>query len=382
MLIEIRKAGFINKGAELMLHAIIKEVKNRYPDVQFIMAPTTLAGSQPFHKLLSLGFYPKAWFWRYCIQWGIFAKLLPYKIRQMYGLILDSEVDVVLDAAGFAYSDQIGLDDIKELASSSKEWKKNDTKLILLPQAFGPFTSEKSIRYVKEFIQNADLVFPREITSYRKITEISGQLQKIKIYPDFTCLLEGKQPEHFDILENKFALIPNYRMIDKTNSEDGNLYLPFMIDCARYLKNISAKPFILIHEGEKDFLLAQQISDAVDGIKIIRETDALYIKGIIGQCDGVISSRYHGLVSALSQGVPALATGWSHKYIELFKDYDFDEGLLSVTDSKIKISQMIDYVTQIKTKESLKIKLNSHAEKQKKLSQEMWNNIFSLIDTK
>ena len=49
-------------------------------------------------------------------------------------------------------------------------------------------------------------------------------------------------------------------------------------------------------------------------INIVQETDSLCIEGIIGASDGVIGSRYHGLVNALSQGVVALAVNWSHKY--------------------------------------------------------------------
>lgn len=379
MLIEIRKAGFVNKGAELMLHAIIEKVRARYPYAKFVMAPTPICGTQPFHKLASLGFYPKAWLWRYGIQWGGLAHLLPSKIREMYGLILDSQIDVVLDAAGFAYSDQWSINLSRELASSSRKWKKQNTKLIMLPQAFGPFTSKKMKSYVKCFTENADYVFPRERISYQNINDITGHKNNLKIYPDFTNLLKGKLPKEFDKEANRFALVPNYRMIDKTHNN--HLYMPFMIECAKYLKSISAKPFVLIHEGENDAILAKKISDAVGGMPIIRETDPLCIKGIIGACDGIISSRYHGLVSALSQGVPALATGWSHKYVELFYDYKFPEGVLSVDDDKSKIIKMIDYITQGDTVISLKEKLKRESERQKDLSKKMWEEVFSIMDT-
>lgn len=381
MLIEIRKAGFVNKGAELMLYAIIEKVRARYPHARLIMAPTPISGTQPFYKMTLLGFYPKAWLWRYGIQWGGLARLLPPKIREMYGLILDNQVDVVLDAAGFAYSDQWSIELSKELASSSKKWKKQNTKLIMLPQAFGPFTSKKIKSYVKCFVENADFVFPREMTSYQNINDITEQKNKVKIYPDFTNLVKGKLPEDFDRELNRFALIPNYRMIDKTQNNQSAAYIPFMVECAKYLKSISAKPFILIHEGENDAFLAKEISDAVGGMPIIRETDALFIKGIIGACDGIISSRYHGIVSALSQGVPALATGWSHKYIELFKDYKFQEGILSVTDERLKIIKMIDYITQENTVASLRKKLNLESERQKDLSEKMWEEVFTVMDT-
>jgi len=144
MIIEIRKAGFVNKGAELMLHAALQKLRTRYPDATFVMAPTPKKAEQPFRKLVQLGFYPKAWLWRYGIQWGTLANFAPRPLREMYGVVLDREVDVVVDAAGFAYSDQWGEDPCAELAQSTRRWKKNGTRVILLPQALGPFKSEKN----------------------------------------------------------------------------------------------------------------------------------------------------------------------------------------------------------------------------------------------
>ena len=138
MLIEIRKAGFVNKGAELMLYAALEKMREAYPEAQFCMAPSANNGAAPFAKRVELGLLQKAWMWRYCFQWGDLAMLSPQKIREMYGIVLDKEIDIVLDAAGFAYSDQWGDRSCQELARSCKRWKKNDTKIILLPQAFGP----------------------------------------------------------------------------------------------------------------------------------------------------------------------------------------------------------------------------------------------------
>jgi hypothetical protein len=139
MIIEIRNAGFVNKGAELMLRAIMARIKSAYPDAILTMAPSYAGGSQPFRKLVDHGFYPKASLFRYGLQFGDFAKLAPAKLREMYGLVLDRDVDVVIDAAGFSYSDQWGDRNSLELAHSAQRWRKNGTKVILMPQASGLF---------------------------------------------------------------------------------------------------------------------------------------------------------------------------------------------------------------------------------------------------
>lgn len=380
MIIEIRKAGFVNKGAELMLHAVMQKVQERYPDATLVMAPSHKGASQPFHKLARLGFYPKAWLWRYGVQWGDFAIFLPQKLREMYGLIMDKEVDVVLDAAGFSYSDQWGAGNSKELARSSKRWKKRGVKVILLPQALGPYESAEIKPWVKQWAENVDMIFARELDSYKHLTNLVGEQNKIKLFPDFTNLVKGTLPKNYDSNNKRIALVPNYRMVDKTSKQESEAYLPFMIRCAKYLVEQGALPFVLVHEGANDQMLADKISEAVGGIPIIKETDPLHIKGILGSCDATIGSRFHGLVSALSQGVPSLAAGWSHKYLHLFEDYGFKEGLVTVLDTDEGLHKKIDLLLKPEFREPLKQQLIEKSEQLKKLSEEMWSLVFSEID--
>ena len=378
MIIEIRKAGFVNKGAELMLHAALQKLRTRYPDATFVMAPTPKKAEQPFRKLVRLGFYPKAWLWRYGIQWGTLANFAPRPLREMYGVVLDREVDVVVDAAGFAYSDQWGEDPCAELAQSTRRWKKNGTRVILLPQALGPFKSEKNRAAMKTVVENVDLIFPRERVSYEHLTELVGEQAKIKQSPDFTNLMTGVLPQGFDTEQNRFCIVPNCRMLDKTDQKTREAYLPFLISCTRYLLEKGAKPFVLVHEGKDDQRLADELSAAVGGIPIVKESGALEIKGILGACNGTLGSRFHGLVSALSQGVPALATGWSHKYQMLFEDYGFPEGLVQVTTDEAEIKRKIDLITDDAAR--IQTLIQARTEQLKQQSEQMWQQVFAVID--
>ena len=89
MIIEIRKAGFQNKGAELMLLAIVARLRVAYPHAELCMVPSAPDGSQPFTKLTALGLFPKASLVRAGIEWGNAAGLIPARLRRRYGLILD-----------------------------------------------------------------------------------------------------------------------------------------------------------------------------------------------------------------------------------------------------------------------------------------------------
>ncbi|RJQ70884.1 MAG: polysaccharide pyruvyl transferase family protein [Desulfobacteraceae bacterium] len=380
MLIEIRMAGFINKGAELMLYATLEKMSEAYPDADFVMAPTTYKGAAPFDKRARLGFLQKAWLWGYGFQWGDLAAFTPRKFREMYGVILDREIDIVMDAAGFAYSDLWGPKSTKELARSCKRWHKRGTRLILLPQALGPFKKGKISEYIKNIAQTADLIFPRDSISYEHLTEVVGENPNIRMAPDFTNLIEGILPDNFDAQSYRFCLVPNFRMIEKTPKDQSEAYLPFMIKCARYLIKKQSGPFLLIHEGDNDLMIARKVSEGSGGnIPIVRESHPLKIKGILGACEGTLGSRFHGLASALSQGVPSLATGWSHKYKMLFRDYGFDEGLIDVMSTDAQIYEKIDLLTEHESRKRLQAKILKKANELKKQSEEMWNSVFKIL---
>jgi colanic acid/amylovoran biosynthesis protein len=167
-------------------------------------------------------------------------------------------------------------------------------------------------------------------------------------------------------------------MLDKTDQKTREAYLPFLISCTRYLLEKGAKPFVLVHEGKDDQRLADELSAAVGGIPIVKESGALEIKGILGACNGTLGSRFHGLVSALSQGVPALATGWSHKYQMLFEDYGFPEGLVQVTTDEAEIKRKIDLITDDAAR--IQTLIQARTEQLKQQSEQMWQQVFAVID--
>lgn len=378
MYVEIRKAGFINKGAELMLLSAREAIKTRYPNAKLVIPPNH---SATYENYAPLGFYPKVEFYRFRTQWGRLGFLLPKQIRKFYGLILDEEIDVVLDSAGFSYSDQWGTGSYREMTKTIRRWKRRGVTTILLPQALGPYNEPKNREAIKIIANNADMIYAREPVSYKHLTEVVGERQNIKMAPDFTCLLNGIIPENYDDSDKHICIVPNYRMIDKTSATESKAYLPFLINCANYLLKKQAKPFILVHEGLPDLKLAEEVSRTAGNIPIIKETDPLKIKGILGKCKGTIGSRFHGLVSALSQGVPSLATGWSHKYQMLFEDYEFSEGLLSTTDSFENITLKLDILINTERRSELAQTLLKKAELIKKQAMQMWAEIFQIIDS-
>lgn len=381
MIIEIDGVEFNNKGAELMLLTILQEISKRIPEARFVMRPRN---DRPFFNRSKLGLYQKLEYRKYGVDWGaILGSFLPNEFKIHYGMIMEKDIDVLLDASGLGYSSKWGITPVKNASIKFSKMKKNGTKIIMLPQAFGPFDRDEYKKYLKRIIKNADLVFAREEKSKEILIEAVGEDPKIKVYPDFTNLLMAD--ENLDIGDfspvNKFCIIPNYRMIDKTDAKISDNYIFFMKTLIKSIIDKNEKVFILIHEGEKDLQLAKQIKSTINetDIDIIVKEDPIEIKKIISKSKGVVSSRYHGLVSGLSTGVPSLATGWNHKYKYLFKDYDFEEGMMDVLMPIEKIRNKLNALCDDKNHKILKNKLLKKSSYLKLKSNEMFDKVIDVI---
>lgn len=379
MIVEIRGVDFVNKGAELMLHAVVQQVSSWHEDN--IVAIRPKIGS--FRQRAELGLYQLVWSDKKIPFAGsiihTIANLTPQKLRHTYGITTYSEVQAIFDASGFAYSDQWGPGKSEVMAKLAKKWKIKGKKIILLPQAFGPFTNTRVKDAFLQVLDNVDLVFARDDVSYNHLIDLGGSSSSIKIAPDFTNLVKGRVPEYFETKLKQSCVIPNSRMLDKTTEATRNHYISFLEECIKQLIKLGSEPFILIHQTT-DYELALQLQNKFDqSIKIILESDPSYIKGILSSCYLVISSRFHGLISALSQGVPCLAAGWSHKYRMLLEDYGCQELLISSLDSEEEISHKLNLIIEEPSRSTIINQLNQASFEQKKLASNMWAEVYEIL---
>ena len=101
MIIEIRGTGFANVGAELMLASIVERIGGAIPGVQFVVEPHI----GPFVRRAKYGLL-QVFDVRTAGRMGpIIERLFHRGYRGRYGLVTRSEIDITLDASGFALGD-------------------------------------------------------------------------------------------------------------------------------------------------------------------------------------------------------------------------------------------------------------------------------------
>jgi polysaccharide pyruvyl transferase WcaK-like protein len=207
-----------------------------------------------------------------------------------------------------------------------------------------------------------------------------GDRGHIKMYPDFTNITDGIVPEYFSTEKPRACLIPNAQMIAKTSDTVGESYIPFFANCARYLEKADLNPFILLHDVSKDRNLADEIRKTSNiPLEIIEDENPLHLKGIIGKCHLMVGSRFHALISALSQAVPAIATGWSHKYEHLFKGYGCPEFLISNLDFEAEALQKLQMLSDSKYRDMIVKTLTESSQVEKQKTEKMWQDVYEVV---
>ena len=372
--------NFFNKGAELMLCAVKQEI-SKWDSNNIVGAPIGMASFEyrnraKLNHVLCRSKRPELLKEKLALAAGNF---IPKETRHQKNLVLESEVDAFLDASGFVFGDQWKPQKARKMLELCKSWRRQGKKVVLLPQAFGPFTKPEGREAFLELIENVDLAFARDVRSYEYISELDVSLKHIKIAPDFTNLVKPEFPAYIDALENRPCIIPNQKMIDKTSAEVSQSYVLFLEKSLQYLADKGLKPFVLLHEsGDKKIGKILQEKLQIDNL-IVEENNPLYLKGIISKCSFTIGSRFHGLISALSQGIPSIGTGWSHKYQMLFKDYDCSQMLISPNRDESKYLAKIDLLTNEQTRKEIAERLLNKSDRQKELSREMWAEVKNTV---
>ena len=250
MKIQIDGTNTLNKGAELMLYAILEKLETSFAEAEIFYNPNNASNSIPVKTSLKLNErnvlkysrYPKAILRRINLTSSFFTSKHPR-----------SFIDVVLDAGGFQFSDQWNNspDQLKLLDNYYKKLKASNCKIIFLSQAFGPFETEQGKKVVSILDKYADLIIAREQISFDNLIACGADQKKIKIYPDFTLAVAGKLPLNLEHLKGKVCIIPNKKMITHTKS-DSTRYLDLMKGLIEHITQSGKDVYLLNHEGDGD----------------------------------------------------------------------------------------------------------------------------------
>ncbi len=377
MNIEIVGVHPANKGALLMLEAIRAQLAPRFPNARFAVPFTW-----PPDQRIKYGLWATVPNDLGRVDFSKWSSLVPARLLRPLGVLLPKDIDVRLDASGFAYGDYWGPRKLnRRLVGPSTGWKRAGKSLILLPQAVGPFDKPGMAEAFRTALRGVDLAFVRDSVSMSYVEAVAPDALNIRQAPDFTNLLKPELPNRLSHLKGAALVVPNERVV-QGDGESRRTYLSFLAQAVRELQARGFPVAIVLHEGSGDRALATALNSHLSTpLEVIDEEQALTTKAVISAASLVISSRFHALVSALSAAVPALACGWSHKYRELMSDYGCEDFTISLTQPSTWSERIGVLAGAVHDREFLQA-LSDRAAHQRGLSEMMWKDVIDLIEAR
>lgn len=343
--------GFVNKGAEAMLLTVRAELGRRLPGAEFWLdeeelAPGTLPLAQqagfPHRRFTLSGIGPKlsTLLRRPPFSLGALSRIERERLRLYRAAAIADQMDGMIDISGFRYSDSWGYDSARSAVPLAEEFAHRGKPVVYMPQAWGPFSKPGVAQSVRRIATLATHLWSRDRQSTGYLTGFGFKPHES---PDLALLFASPaSEERLAALgaagipngpEPLIAISPNMRVYERAKGVgSGNDYVRVLVAGARQCLAEGARVLLLPHEikavadrSPDDRLLCDLIRLALapsDRVHALMEpSTAPVIKALIGSCGMLIGSRFHAIVAALSQSIPPIAVGWSHKYEELLADF-------------------------------------------------------------
>jgi len=347
-------SGFVNKGAEAMLRTVQAELQARIPNIEFGME--AIEAERELLDTLDLSFFPRSdtpWFepWE---KW-----LFRWKHRSLLNSCVE-QYDGVIDISGYAFGGSGCARATWRLLAVAEKMRKKGKPVIFMPQAWGPFNDDSGRKAVRKLLATSSKVFARDDESFDYINELTDSLsEKILLSPDTAFVFESAPKNEAPKILSKIGISdlgkpiivisPNQRVYEKMEGEGAeSKYLLVLLEvCKFFIQKTDANLALLPHEirfpgdsysddRELCSILGGMLGNEKGRVGVMSESySAAQIKSVIGKSELVIGSRYHGLIAGLSQNIPVVAIGWSHKYNKLLGECGLSEYVIPFEEAEV-----------------------------------------------
>ena len=359
-----------------MLRAVIEQLRSRRPDV--VIAANAYYGDYTERARFGLhqALWPKA---RRSL-----AGTLGYWVMRRYGgpfgIIPPDEFDAILDLSGYCYTDALNKRSSARMKHFLGMNGRDGCKVVFLPQAFGPFESDTSRTDVSEMLDSADLIFPRDETSMGHLTAAGVEASRMQVVPDMSMGLSATGASMVDPSTSYACVVPNARILSHGDGAAKDAYVSFLTRSAEWLDKAGMAPILCKFEKSMDDELAAEVSRrARCRLPQVVPGSADELRDLVGGAKAVVGSRYHALVSALSQGVPVLATSWAHKYHHLLADYGMEEMMIQDFSDVPALESKLAELTRMASSEEALSGLAERAALCRARLGKMWDRVDAVI---
>ena len=363
-----------NKGAQSMLFVTIDEIRKRIPDCEVYFGCSVGDPTFSDAHFKQICYSREA---RY-IALGrqvilnvliAIAKAVVYFLFGKRSNLLNffdakryvSSMDLIVDVSGFALGDKWSRRINESFLNTIRLAKRYQIPIFIMPQSFGPFQFPSGLEDIKE--QIADLmpyperIFAREKEGYELLTKDFG-LTNVVYSSDLVLQNTGvdtgniyRKPPVLSLPEistnHNVGIIPNRQCFVHGERET---------ILQRYRRVVELlleqhKEVYLFRHSFEDLTYCRQIAEMFENephVHLLQNDFSCFeYDAFVRNFEFIICSRFHGIVHAYKNHVPAIALGWAVKYRELTASVGQAEYIFDITDEGCDEKAMLQAIQKM-----------------------------------
>ena len=360
-LILITGGAFGNQGAMLMVATVSQQIRERLGGLaaleirqgterqkRFVGADTLLAAARRGLHVPKLRLGTRS-----------VGRRLPF--------VTSADIDAVFDISGFMYSDQWVGAPLTEFSRALSYWGSR-VPLYMLPQAFGPFENVRD--ECEPALAAARRIYARDPHSLDYLrASYPAFTSKVRLGPDFTPCIR-QLPTRMAPAPGNVPVVVNWNVFQRG---DGEAYLGDLEALIGEVRRRGDTPYALCHETSGDMDLIEKLRVRCPDLAVVDGLNGVQLRQMIGGADYQISGRFHACVSGMSQAVPTIIFGWSHKYEALAEDFG---SLATLAESPLDPARVAELVTLARDEGgSLRATMADAATEIERANEQMWQEV-------
>lgn len=357
-----------NKGAQAMTYIVVDKLQTIYKDCEINVISDRDFSKRTDKEKANLKFnitkqnttaatilYKTGGIFRLFKLLKIVSKKDIEKMDALYG-----DADMLFDISGYALGSNWGNKGSIRYLLKLILAKAYGIKTYIMPQSIGPF-NYKGIEglfikiLLKKYLCYPEKIFVREKIGYDLLVNKYG-LKNVELAYDMVLtnryintenlFFEKPQMEVPEVLQNSVCVLPNIKNYKHGNKQEIlNVYkeiveLLLVLGKCVYLARHSTEDIGPCLDIKKEF------SDNEKVVLIEKEFSCFEYNELVKKFDFIIASRFHSIVHAYKNGIPAIVLGWADKYIELVKIFEQSYNVFDVRKN-ISVKKITDSIKKL-----------------------------------
>lgn len=317
--------GFKNNGDDALLQAIIKDLKQKMPEIAISVLSLRPKETKRIYNVDAVN------------RFNPFAIL---KIMKGAKLLISGGGSLIQDATS--------TQSLLYYVFIIKMAIKKGLKTMLYANGIGPVTNSFNRKLVSNVLNKMDLITLRENTSLKELKSLGVDKPKIKVTADPTFTIEAASKSEVATLLAEIGVKSSEQLCAISIRHWKNSAPDFesnIAKCADYIyEKLGLTPIFLSMQYPVDLRISKRVCDKTKGKYYLmnKNLTGAQMMGIIRECKMTIGMRLHTLIYSVAAGVPSVGIVYDPKIIG-FMDYVGGFGYVNADNLKLEeLKRLID----------------------------------------